>query len=92
MAKRICAFPFTVASDGDTRVYAKKMADGSRAVGLFNLSSNAVATVTVKWSDLKLDGAHVVRDLWRQKDLGGFKGQFSLPVAPHSAELVKISP
>jgi hypothetical protein len=30
--------------------------------------------------------------LWRQKDLGGFKGQFSLPVAPHSAELVKISP
>jgi alpha-galactosidase len=82
----------TIASDGDTRVYAKKMADGSRAVGLFNLSSNAVATVTVKWSDLKLDGSHAVRDLWRQKDLGGFKGQFSLPVAPHSAELVKISP
>jgi alpha-galactosidase len=80
----------TVAANGDTRVYAKKMEDGSKAVGLFNLSSNGFATVTVKWSALGISGDHNVRDLWRQKDLGKFKDEFSMPVAPHSAELVKI--
>jgi alpha-galactosidase len=81
-----------VASVGDTRVYAKKMADGSQAVGLFNLDDQAVANVTVKWSDLHLEGAATVRDLWRQKNLGQFTNEFTLPVAPHSAELVKITP
>jgi len=49
-----------------------------------------VATVTVKWSDLKISGRKVVRDLWRQKDLGKFNKEFSLNVAPHSGELVKV--
>ncbi|HXI72292.1 MAG TPA: putative Ig domain-containing protein [Verrucomicrobiae bacterium] len=80
-----------VAHDGDARVYAKKMADGSRAVGLFNTGTNGTINVTVKWSDLKISGSQNVRDLWRQKDLGKFKGEFSLPVASHGAEMVKIS-
>lgn len=80
-----------VVHDGDARVYAKKMADGSKAVGLFNTGTNGTINVTVKWSDLKISGRQSVRDLWRQKDLGNFTGEFSLPVAPHSAELVKIS-
>jgi alpha-galactosidase len=80
----------TVLHDGDVRVLAKELADGAKAVGLFNTGSNATATVTVKWSDLKISGQKAVRDLWRQKDLGGVSGEFSMPVAPHSAELVKI--
>lgn len=79
-----------IARDGAARVYAKKMEDGSRAVGLFNTGTNGTIVVTVKWSDLKIQGAQYVRDLWRQKDLGSFKNEFSLPVAPHGAELVKI--
>ena len=81
-----------VAHDGDARVYAKKMEDGSKAIGLFNTGTNGTITVTVKWDDINVHGSQNVRDLWRQKDLGKFKDQFSLPVAPHSAELVKISP
>jgi alpha-galactosidase len=76
---------------GDTRVYAKDLEDGSKAVGLFNLGTNAPATVAVKWSDLGLgSGKHKVRDLWRQKDLGGFSDKFEIPVASHSAEMVKV--
>lgn len=81
-----------VARDGNARVYAKNMADGSKAVGLFNTGTNGTITVTVKWSDLKIHGSQSVRDLWRQRDLGQFKDEFSMPVAPHSAELVKIAP
>jgi alpha-galactosidase len=82
----------TIATNGDARVFAKKLEDGSRAVGLFNTGTNGTITVKVNWSDLKISGSQNVRDLWRQKDLGGFKDEFSMPVAPHSAELVKISP
>jgi len=79
-----------IARDGDARVYAEKLADGTKAVGLFNTGTNGTITVTVKWSDLKVSGNENVRDLWRQKDLGKFKGEFSLPVGPHNAEMVKI--
>ena len=74
-------------------MYAKELEDGSMAVGLFNTGHERHAVnVTVKWSDLKIHGKQHVRDLWRQKDLGKFKDEFSMPVAPHSAELVKIEP
>lgn len=81
----------TIASDGDRRVLAKDLADGAKAVGLFNTGTNGPVTVTVKWSDLHVAGKRVVRDLWRQKDLGRFEGEFQFTVAPHSAELVKIA-
>jgi len=80
----------SVASTADTKVYVKKLEDGTKAVGLFNVSSNGVATVTVKWSDLGLSGDQNVRDLWRQKELGKFKDQYSVQVAPHGAELIKV--
>jgi alpha-galactosidase len=67
------------------------MEDGSKAVGLFNVNADEPKTVTVKWSDLGISGDQNVRDLWRQKDLGKFKDEFSMTVRPHSAELIKIS-
>ena len=73
------------------QVWARPLADGSHAVGLFNFGDTP-AKVTVKWSDLNISGEHSVRDLWREKDLGKFSGEFSMQVAPHGAELVKISP
>jgi alpha-galactosidase len=75
--------------NGDLRVYAKDLADGSKAVGLFNLGETE-STVTAPWSELKLRGKLAVRDLWRQQDLGNFESGFRLTVAPHGAELVKI--
>lgn len=79
-----------VAMDGRSKVYAKKMEDGSKAVGLFNLDDTTAAVVTVFWKDLKVSGKHQVRDLWRQRDLGRFRDSFGIRVAPHSAELVRV--
>jgi alpha-galactosidase len=80
-----------VAKENETTVYAKRLADGSVAVGLFNLGATPVK-VTAKWSDLKITGRHVVRDLWRQKDLGAMTEAVTLEVATHSAELLSVSP
>jgi alpha-galactosidase len=48
--------------------------------------------VVVTWADIGVAGERVVRDLWRQKDLGTFDGEFSTAVAPHGVVLVRISP
>jgi len=74
-----------------TFLMAKALEDGSQAVGLFNRGEQAT-TVTAKWSDLGLKGTQVLRDLWRQKDLGELEGQFSTPVPPRGGALVRISP
>jgi alpha-galactosidase len=79
-----------VARGDNYLVYEKHLEDGSIAVGLFNTDGHMPAQVTAKWSDLGIHGKRKVRDLWREKDLGRFKGEFSMTVAPHSAELVKI--
>jgi alpha-galactosidase len=79
-----------ISKSGDVRVYARELEDGSKAVGLFNLGETP-ATVSVEWTALKLAGEQTVRDLWRQKDLGRYGREFSMPVAPHGAELVKVS-
>jgi alpha-galactosidase len=34
----------------------------------------------------------LVRDLWRQKDLGHFKDQFQTPVPRHGVVLIRVSP
>ncbi len=79
-----------VAKDQKLEVWAKDLEDGSLAVGLFNRGETA-SSVTARWADLKLSGPRVVRDLWRQKDLGQFEGQFEASVSRHGVVMVRIS-
>lgn len=78
-------------------VYAKTLADGSIAVGLFNRGDTA-ATIGVKWGPWgTLPTPHVgttfrVRDLWRQRDRGEFKDHFETEVAPHGVVLIRLAP
>jgi alpha-galactosidase len=83
-----------VAGDQTYAVYAKNMADGSRAVGLFNrdVMYDEPKTVTVNFADLGLEGEVRVRDLWRQKDLGEFNGSFSADVPAHGVVLLRMWP
>ena len=65
------------------------MEDGSKAVGLFN-RGRIETPVTVKWSDLGIGGKQIVRDLWRQKDLGTFDTEFTAKVPRHGVVLLRI--
>ena len=76
---------------GKIEAYGKPLEDGSWAVGLFNLGSRS-SRATVAWSDIGRSGAHTVRDLWRQRDLGAFPNVFETEVASHGVVLVKITP
>jgi len=78
-----------VAIENDLEVWARDMEDGTKAVGLFNRGEDA-ATVTAQWADLGLKGKRIVRDLWRQQDLGEFEGEFKASVPRHGVVLVRL--
>ncbi|MBV9405916.1 MAG: glycoside hydrolase family 27 protein [Acidobacteriaceae bacterium] len=80
-----------VAKDGDCEVWARPLADGAYAVGLFNRGASA-AKVTAKWSDFGLDGKARVRDVWAHADRGLMADQFSAEVASHGVVLIRLEP
>jgi alpha-galactosidase len=71
-------------------VLAKDLEDGSKAVGLFNVTDSVTRKLSVNWSDLGIKGKYIVRDIWRQKDLGTFKDEFSADVPPHGVVMIRI--
>lgn len=79
-----------ISKQGSSEVWAKDLADGSKAVGLFNLGDDTT-DVIVSWADLGISGKHQVRDLWRQLDLGKSADSFQAAVPRHGVVLVKIS-
>ena len=81
-----------VSQAGDTQVWARKLQDGSWAVGLFNLNAWDKQKVTVNWSDIKLSGRLRVRDLWRQKDVGKSLSSFTAEVPAHGVVLIRVFP
>lgn len=74
----------------DYQVWVKELEDGSKAVGIFNLS-DSYKTITVNWQDAGLGSTQKVRDLWRQKDLGAYANTFKTRVAPHGVTLIKVT-
>jgi len=79
----------TKASDKNSEVWARPLADGSLAVALFNKAEKP-AEISVNFSDLGISGTQKVRDLWQRKDLGSYDAKFSATVAGHGAVMVKI--
>jgi alpha-galactosidase len=75
----------------DYFIMAKDMIDGTKAVGLFNTAEIPIE-ITVKWNNLNINGPHRVRDLWRQKNLGTYKNQFTAKVPRHGVVLVRLFP
>jgi alpha-galactosidase len=78
--------------DGHREVWVKPLADGSRAVILFNRGSEA-APVAARWEDIGLfpGGSATVRDLWAKKDLGESTGRIQRSVGPHDVAMLKIA-
>jgi alpha-galactosidase len=77
--------------DGRKMVYVKELADGSHAVGFFNLAQTA-QIITVNWSRLGLARPSRARDLWRQRDVPLQGDNFSVKVGRHGTSLLQIRP
>ncbi|MBI1808181.1 MAG: NPCBM/NEW2 domain-containing protein [Ignavibacteria bacterium] len=89
--------------DGE-QIWVKELEDGSKAIGLFYVDERELTspsdyfhweqknktTITLKASDIGLNGKFKVRDVWRQKDLGVFEKRFEAEVPYHGVVLVRI--
>ena len=79
-----------VRQDERELVLVKDLADGSKAVGLFNLRESP-SPMSVAWPDLGLAGQQRARDLWRQRDLGAYDGRYETTVPRHGVVLLRLS-
>jgi alpha-galactosidase len=75
--------------EGPLEIWMKPLADGSKAVGLFNREQGTLK-LTVRFRDIGVAEAATVRDVWKSKDLGLFHGSFSADVGQHQMMLLKI--
>lgn len=78
-----------VAQEGQLEVWVKLLADGSKAVGLFN-RGESVMPVTAHFRDVGVGEAATVRDLWEKRDLGVFNSSFTAQVPKHGVVLLKV--
>ena len=80
-----------VIKTGTLQVWMKELEDGTRAIGIFNMTDTA-ATASISWDSLGVQHDQMVRDCWRQKDLGSYAEGFTTVLAPHGVRLIKITP
>jgi alpha-galactosidase len=81
-----CVFP-----EGPVETWTKSLADGSTAVGLFNMDAHPM-TMIVDFKSAGLPNTLEARDLWLHRNLGTFKNSFAFPVPRHGAVFLKVKP
>jgi alpha-galactosidase len=79
-------------ADNWTQVWARPLADGTVAVGLFNRAPEPMA-VTVKFADIGVADLSPIRFPWTHQDLGGVAGSgkgYTATVPRHGVVLMKV--
>lgn len=80
-----------VAQSGEQEVWARPLADGGHAIGMFNRSA-APATVSVKWAELALNAAPKNgRDLWTHRDVTFNGEEYSATVPSHGVVMLRVA-
>lgn len=76
-------------SKGEWEIWAKDLADGGKAVALFNLTKED-RVLEVTREQLGITGT--VRDLWRQKEIGPMSERISTMISAHGVAFLKVEP
>ena len=87
------------------QTYMKPLEDGSFAIGLFNTADfgknpqsyfrwgdELPKLYTLDFEKLGLKGKWLLRDVWRQKDLGEFNGLFKTEIPHHGVVMLRMFP
>jgi alpha-galactosidase len=73
------------------RVWGRPLADGSFAVGFFNLAERP-DELSLDLHDLGLHGSASARNLWERRNLGRIWKRLSIMVPAHGAQLIRVTP
>lgn len=64
------------------KIYEKKLADGKKAVAIFNLGNTA--------EEITIEAEERVRDLWAKETLSSDDGKITISMHPHTVRLLKL--
>jgi alpha-galactosidase len=76
--------------EGPLEIWARPLADGSEAVGLFNRGESELK-ITLDFKSLDINGEAKLRDLWQHKDLGAAQDSYKASVPKHGVVMLKLS-
>lgn len=92
-----------LSDENGVQIWTKPLADGSYAVGLFNIANFGKTPETYfRWGDEKaksftfdfakigLKGKFKLHDVWCQKDLGSFNGTFTTDIRHHGVVMLRM--
>jgi alpha-galactosidase len=79
-----------VSAEGPIEVWARVLADGSKAVGIFNRHQTALVA-RVDFGTMGFKGAVKARDLWQGKDLGKLNSPYVVNVPAHGVVFLKVT-
>ena len=71
------------------QVWVKELADGNKAVGIFNLS-NQYRRIQLNWRDIHMSSPGRLRDLWRPQDLKASGDTYASFTQAQGVSLVKV--
>ena len=82
-----------IRDDGDQELWARPLADGGRAVVLFN-RGEVPATIAASWPELGYPVGYRarIRDLWTHRDLAASADRVSATVPAHGVVMLRIGP
>ncbi len=79
-----------VSAEGPIEVWVRPLADGSRAVGIFNRHHQAL-TAHVDLHSLGFNGSVSAKDLWLHKDLGRINSPLVAKIPAHGVLLLRVT-
>jgi alpha-galactosidase len=79
-----------VSAEGPIEVWVRPLADGSKAVGIFNRRPSAM-TAHVDFQKLEFPHAVKAKDLWQAKDLGNISTPYTVTLPGHGVLFLRVS-
>lgn len=76
--------------EGPLEIWARPLADGTQAVGLFNRGESAL-NITLELAAIGVRQSAKIRDLWEHKDLGTVRDSYSAEVPKHGVVMLRVS-
>jgi alpha-galactosidase len=76
--------------EGPLEIWARALADGNQAVGLFNRGESNL-NITLELASISKHHTARIRDLWEHKDLGAITGSYTASVSKHGVLMLKVS-
>jgi len=79
-----------VSAEGPIEIWVRPLADGSKAVGIFNRHPSPLST-QVDFKKLGFTGGVKAKDLWLSKDLGTISAPYAVTIPGHGVLLLRVS-